>query len=55
MSYTKNDLILLLNWYKTTDFNVEGHSSEDCVNQCLLEDGLEMPSNECDATEIDIY
>ena len=32
---TKEQLIPFCYWYKTTDFNCEGHSSEDCVNEYL--------------------
>lgn len=51
--YDERDLIKLIEWYKTTDFNVEGHSPEDCVlkyhqTHTKLDD-------ECDATESDIY
>jgi hypothetical protein len=28
-------LIAFCDWYKTTDFNCEGHSSNDCVDEYL--------------------
>ena len=28
-------LIAFCDWYKTTDFNCEGHSSNDCVGEYL--------------------
>ena len=28
-------LTLFCHWYKTTDFNCEGHSETDCVNEYL--------------------
>jgi len=28
-----DDLISFCDWYKKTDFNCEGHSSNDCVNE----------------------
>ena len=28
-------LISFCDWYKTTDFNCEGHSSNDCVDEYL--------------------
>jgi hypothetical protein len=35
VSGRSEQLIAFCDWYKTTDFNCEGHSSNDCVNEYL--------------------
>ena len=34
-TFTKQDIVAYCYWYKTTNFNCEGHSPEDCVNEWM--------------------
>jgi len=34
-TFTQQDFVDYCFWYKTTNFNCEGHSPEDCVKQWM--------------------